>query len=421
MKKSTCSLFLFYSLSFSAFAQVPSGPVGSYHLNNSAIDFSGNNYNGSLSATTATLNRFGASNEATAFTAGSSTGTLPLGLVTALQNDFTIAYWFKTSMTASSSSQWYGGNAVVDAEVCGGTTDWGTALIDGGKVCMGIGNPDLTIKSTSSYNDGNWHFVTAVRNKIAGSIILYVDGSQVASTTGTTTSALTAPTFLGLGKNPCASSAMFTGSLDEIIAYNRVLTGTEISNMYIYLSGIPLSLHWTIFTGEINAGGIKLKWEVEQVVNNHHFEIEHSTDGVNFSLIASIAANAGVMNGSKIDYSFLHTTHANGIHYYRARQVDADGKFSYSKTISLTLRNSLPALYLKFNPVHNELELINPGQQTISQLLVIDVSGRILMQQNINSNNSSIRSVVHDLVAGYYLLQVKKTNGELVNISFIKQ
>jgi hypothetical protein len=421
MKKSACSLFLFYSLSFSAFAQVPSGPAGSYHLNNSAIDFSGNNYNGSLSATAATLNRFGASNEATAFIAGSSTGTLPLGLITALQNDFTIAYWFKTSMTASSSSQWYGGNAMVDAEVCGGTTDWGTALIDGGKVCMGIGNPDLTIKSTSSYNDGNWHFVTAVRNKIAGSIILYVDGSQVASTAGTTTSALAAPTFLGLGKNPCGSSAMFTGSLDDIIAYNRVLTSTEISNMYIYLSGIPLSLHWTIFTGEINTGGIKLKWEVEQVVNNDHFEIEHSTDGVNFSSIASIAANAGVMNGSKIDYSFLHTTPANGIHYYRVRQVDADGKFSYSKTISFTLRNSLPAVHLKFNPVHNELELINPGQQTISQLLVMDVSGRLLMQQNINSNNSSIRSGVHDLPAGYYLLQVKKATGELVNTSFIKQ
>ena len=421
MKKSACSLFLFYSLSFSVFAQVPSGYVGAYHLNNSAIDFSGNNYNGSLTATTATLNRFGASNEATAFTAGSSTGTLPLGLVTALQNDFTIAYWFKTSMTASNSSQWYGGNAMVDAEVCGGTTDWGTALIDGGKICMGIGNPDITIKSASSYNDGNWHFVTAVRNKSAGSIILYVDGSQVASTTGTTTSALTAPTFVGLGKNPCASSAMFTGSLDEIIAYNRVLTSTEVSNMYIYLGGIPLSLHWTIFTGEINSGGIKLKWEVEQVVNNDHFEIEHSTDGVNFSSIALIAANAGALNGSKIDYSFLHTTRANGIHYYRVRQVDADGKYSYSKTISLTLRNPLPAVHLKFNPVHNELELINPGQQTISQILIMDVPGRILRKQNINSNNSSIRSGVQDLPAGYYLLQIKKADGEPMTTPFIKQ
>src|SRR6185503_10779818 len=114
-------------------------------------------------------------------------------------------------------------------EVCGGTTDWGTAMIHGGKVCMWTGNPDLTIKSTSSYNDGNWHFLTAVRNKAAGSIILYVDGGQVATTTATTTSALTAPSFLGLGKNPCANSAMFTGSLDDIIVYSRVLTATEIN------------------------------------------------------------------------------------------------------------------------------------------------------------------------------------------------
>src|SRR5258705_994170 len=201
--------FLLSAASFPSLAQVPSGYVGSYHLNNSAVDNSGNGYNGSLTSTSAGLNRFGASNEATSFTSGSSTGSLPSGLVTALQNDFSICYWFKTSMTANSSSQWYGGQALVDAEVCGGTPDWGTALFDGGKVCMGIGNPDLTLKSTSSYNYGHWQFLTAVRNKAAGSIILYIDGSQVATTSGTTTSALTAPTFLGLGKNPCSSSAMF--------------------------------------------------------------------------------------------------------------------------------------------------------------------------------------------------------------------
>ena len=412
--------FLVSAASFSSLAQVPSGYVGSYHLNNSAVDNSGNGYNGSLTSTSAGSNRFGATNEATVFTSGSSTGSLPSGLATALQNDFSLCYWFKTSMTANSSSQWYGGNAMVDAEVCGGTTDWGTALIDGGKMCMGIGNPDLTIKSTSTYNDGNWHFVTAVRNKAAGTITLYIDGSQVATTGSTTTSALTAPSFVGLGKNPCSSSAMFTGSLDDIVAYNRVLTGTEISNMYTYLSGIPLSVGWFYFNGEIIPGGIKLKWEVGQSSNNDHFEIEHSTDGVNFSLIASIAANSGVMNGNKMDYGFSHEPIASGNHYYRLKQVDADGKFSYSKTISLILHNS-KSLNLKLNPVHDQLVLLNQDQQMIDHLSVMDVSGRVIRAQKINSSNSSIKTDSHDLPAGYYLLQVKLYGGEIKTIRFIKQ
>jgi hypothetical protein len=420
MKKRTLC-FLLSIASFSTFAQVPSGYVGCYHLNNSAADISGNNYNGLLVLTSAGLNRFGASNEATAFTSGLSTGSLPLGLVSAMQNDFTLCYWFKTSMTASSSSQWYGGNAMVDAEVCGGTTDWGTALIDGGKVCMGIGNPDITIKSTSTYNNGNWHFVTAVRNKTAGSIILYVDGSQVASSTGTSTSALIAPILIGLGKNPCNSSAVFTGSIDDIISYNRVLTSTEISNMYTYLSGIPLALHWIYFTGEIISGGIDLKWEVEQQPNNDHFEMEYSTDGVNFSSIASIAAHAGSVNGSKMDYNFLHTSTMNGIHYYRIRQVDVDGKYSYSKIIRLTPRDPFTGLSLKFNPVHDEVMLLNQDHQMIEQLLLTDVSGRVTRRQNINSTSSSVRTDVHDLPAGYYLLEIKLAGGGYITSRFIKQ
>jgi hypothetical protein len=276
MQKPICCFITFFCLFCSAHSQLPSGAVAMYHLdNNSAVDDGSNGYNGSLSSTSATTNRFGVSNTAVSFSSGSSTGQLPAALVSSLQNDFSIGYWFQTSMIANSSGQWYGGNAMVDAEVCGVTTDWGTALIDGGKVCFGIGAPDLTIKSTSDYNDGNWHFVTAVRDQAAGSITLYVDGSRVATTSSTTTSSLTAPGFLGLGKNPCNSSAVFNGALDDIIAYNRALSPTEVSHLYNALNLFPLPLHWLSFIGESQADQIKLKWEIAQPVNNDHFEIEH--------------------------------------------------------------------------------------------------------------------------------------------------
>lgn len=422
MKKPICCLLLFSAISFSVSAQLPSGYVGYYLLNNSATDYSGNNYNGTLTSTSATTNRFGTSNKATLFTSGTSTGTLPLGLVTALQNNFSIGYWFKTSMTANSSSQWYGGNAIVDAEVCGVTTDWGTALIDGGKVCFGIGAPDITIKTTATtYNDGNWHFVTAVRDKTAGSITLYVDGAQKATTTGTNTGTLNAPSFIGLGRNPCNSSAVFTGSLDDLIAYNRVLSSTEVSNLYNFLNASPLPLYWISFIGEINNNNIKLKWEVEKIVNNDHFEVEHSTDGINFSVISSVPDNAGIANGSKTDYSFIHTSPSNGNHFYRIKQIDIDGKYSYSTTIRLTVHNSFIGLSLKSNPVHDELVIINQNQQLMRQLIIMDISGRILRKQEINSNATSAELDVRSLPSGYYLLKVKGIASDLMTSPFIKQ
>ena len=266
-------------------AQVPAGWVALYPLNNSAADISGNGYNGTLVSTTPDVNRFGETGGATAFVATVSTGTLPSGLVTTLANDFTVAYWVKTTMAAPSSTQWYSGAALVDGEVCGGTSDWGTALINGGQIAFGIGNPDITIISPLSYNDGSWHFITATRAEAAGVITLYVDGSQVATTSGVSTAPRTAPPLIGLGRNPCVATGVFTGSLDDMIAYNSVLTPTQVSNLFTYYSSVALPIHWGSFTGRIEAGQADLNWTTENSADDARFEIERSTAGSAFSIL----------------------------------------------------------------------------------------------------------------------------------------
>ncbi|HZE83134.1 MAG TPA: LamG domain-containing protein, partial [Puia sp.] len=253
-------------------AQLPAGRTAAYPFNNSANDVAGSGYNGTLTATSPGTNRFGTGNSATTFLAGTSSGTLPAALVLALSGDFTLGYWFKTTVSAPTAAQWYSGVSLVDAEVCGVTNDWGTAMIDGGKLCMGIGNPDITIKSTAAtYNDGLWHFVTATRNQAAGTIILYVDGSQVASSSGANTSVLNAPTLIGLGRNPCVVSGVFSGSLDDVVAYNRVLTGAEVANLYNFYNSVPLPLHWVSFDGHVDNGHVYLEWETADESNNDRF------------------------------------------------------------------------------------------------------------------------------------------------------
>ena len=224
------------------FAQLSDNIVGKYLLNNSAADISGNEYSGTLNATTAETDRFGVAGAATGFIKKVSSGTLPLALVTALSNDFSLGYWFNTTLAAEIGIQWYHGNAMVDAEVCGGTTDWGTAMIDGGKVCFGIGPNDITIKSANNYNDGNWHFVKITRDKIAATIKLYVDGISVASSTGITTESLGCTHLCWTGQEPLYPNPMYTGMLDDIVAYNTVLSNTEVTSLYNYYSATTLPL-----------------------------------------------------------------------------------------------------------------------------------------------------------------------------------
>jgi len=402
-------------------AQLPTGRIAAYPFNNSATDISGNSYNGTLVSTSNDINRFSTANSAIAFTAGTSSGTLPAALATAVSNDFSIGYWFKTTMSASANTQWYGGVGLVDAEVCGGTNDWGTALIDGGKVCMGIGNPDITIKSTiSTYNNGAWHFVTATRNKAAGTIILYVDGSQVATTSGTNTSALSAPTLVGLGRNPCVATGVYTGSLDDIIAYNRVLTATEVTNLYNYYNAIPLPLHWKSFTGRVEGGLVYLKWETENSVNNDRFEIERSTEGTDFLSIGVLPDKDGldIAVGSSL-YNFTDRNPSKGNDFYRIRQVDKDGKVSWSSILEFSLRNAFSGIHLQTNPVVDELVLVNKDQILIQRIQVMDLSGKILIDQALNSDNSLLKINTLSLRWGYYLLRFSAA-GNNTTIGFVK-
>lgn len=420
MLAKTIAATFFALLPVFLFAQLPAGAIALYPLNNSATDISGNGFNGTLTSTSSTSNRFATAGIATAFTAGTSTGTFPGTLVTAMQNDFSIGYWFNTTMNAPSSTQWYGGTALVDAEVCGGATDWGTALINGGSVAFGIGNPDITIISpATNYNDGNWHFVTATRAAAAGTITLYVDGAQVASTTGTATTARTAPTLLGLGRNVCVATGVYTGSLDDAIAYSRTLTPTEANNLFTFYSGITLPLNWLSFTGQADAGNVRLQWQVSDVTNNDHFEIDHSTDGATFTQIGSLSNGDKTLTQGILTYQYTDPNPAKDHNFYRIKQVDLDGRYSYSSIVEVNVTAASATIRLQTNPVHDAITLLNPGQQLINRLRILDVSGRVILDQTPNSSNTSITTDLRQVQPGYYLLRFS-TATTTSTIAFIK-
>jgi len=209
-----------------------------------------------------------------------------------------------------SASQWYSGAALVDAEVCGGVADFGTALINGGGVAMGIGNPDITIVSPgTTYNDGAWHFVTAVRSEAAGVITLYIDGNQVAATSGTSTAARTAPTAIGLADNNCVATGVYAGSLDHIIAYGSALTSAQVTQLYNYSNTTPLPLDWVSFSAQPAGSGAYLQWSTDHSVDNSFFDVGRSTDGTHFSVIGQVSdLDSG---GNAIGATGYHYTDAN--------------------------------------------------------------------------------------------------------------
>jgi hypothetical protein len=87
------------------------------------------------------------------------------------------------------------------------------------------------------------------------------------------------------------------------------------------------------FTGHADDATVALQWRTEKEVNNDYFEIEHAGADFLFHKIGQIMG-AGISEDI-VTYNFAHLTPSSGVNYYRLKQVDWDGKYTYSSAISI--------------------------------------------------------------------------------------
>jgi len=84
-----------------------------------------------------------------------------------------------------------------------------------------------------------------------------------------------------------------------------------------------------------------LNWATTSEINSKFVSVERSIDGINFSSIGTViaAGNSSITN----NYNFVDTNAMNlpvSILYYRLKQVDIDGKFSYSIIVAIKIVHS---------------------------------------------------------------------------------
>ena len=142
----------------------------------------------------------------------------------------------------------------------------------------------------------------------------------------------------------------------------------------------PLPVTLLSFTGDKLETSSLLKWVTQTEVNNNYFELERSTDGVNYKTISKIngAGNSNVF----VDYYFEDKSPYIGINYYRLKQVDFDEKYEYYNPISIEFNGSanLSDINLYPNPATNssDITITYNGFNNQSQIQVIDIKGSLV-------------------------------------------
>jgi len=184
----------------------------------------------------------------------------------------------------------------------------------------------------------------------------------------------------------------------------------------IQLSGTALPVTFAEFTGRKEGNLNLLSWKTVTESNNKGFELQRSADGKTFSTIAHIASKAENGNStSAINYAYTDARPLSGNNYYRLKQVDKDGRYSYSDIVVLKAKASdfrISSIYP--NPAVAELNLVITSTAVERATIVItDLSGKAVSQisTQLVSGDNMQQVNVRSLSTGTYMIKVVSGSG----------
>ena len=202
---------------------------------------------------------------------------------------------------------------------------------------------------------------------------------RVNSTVGSTISVKSSPGNVLLG----TTTSLNTGGSWSTITLNGVNLSAGQQKIFLTAAnGTPLKLNWLQINCSANCGTLPLEftelkvkatasnfaeieWKTATEINNKEFIIEKSLNGSDFSAIGSIKANP------QHSYLFIDTEAKDPVIYYRIKQVDTDGNFSYSEIKDLYKTEQKIKL-------HQKVLISNLNTAQDIHYIVSTVSGQII-------------------------------------------
>jgi hypothetical protein len=178
------------------------------------------------------------------------------------------------------------------------------------------------------------------------------------------------------------------------------------------------------FTADCDYGNINLKWVTTSETNNDYFTIEKSYDMKNWDIV-SVISGAGNSTTS-IDYTYIDSYESIENVYYRLKQTDYNGAFSYSAAISANCFSEQNIKLLLYpNPTNSELkcEFYSPFRDNYI-VEIINTYGQTVLQKSyeLHEDLNFIDFDLSNFSEGVYYFKIYSLNGEVNEIKkIIKQ
>jgi len=193
-------------------------------------------------------------------------------------------------------------------------------------------------------------------------------------------------------------------------------TGTAFRGVCFAPSATALPLNLLSFNGIQSASQINLWWSTNNEINTAAFEIQQSTNSIDFNTIATLVSK-NTLQLNSYQYS---TTSKGGTSYYRLKMIDKDGQFTYSAIVKVEAPNKAGAVSIYPNPATSTITINHPKATHQSAIRIVNNSGKVVISKNGLVNATSTVINVSTLSVGRYLVQFVNADGQVQSSQFIK-
>ena len=215
----------------------------------------------------------------------------------------------------------------------------------------------------------------------------------------------------GIHLAPAGTTSLPVVSRSNVSGFSNFGFGSGANN--------PLPVELLSFSATPQNDAVNLEWVTGSEINNQLFTVERSLDANTFVEVLSqqAAGNSSVTNF----YRDIDENPLSGVSYYRLKQTDFNGNFSYSEIVPVHFQNSFQKIeWINLNPENGIVNGFSTRINPFTHYRLFDVSGKLINEGNLSTKNGSFNFQSGITSKGLYFLQLldKQEQAEVFKLSF---
>ena len=182
----------------------------------------------------------------------------------------------------------------------------------------------------------------------------------------------------------------------------------------------PLPIGLLYFSGLNEHSYNSFSWSTSTEINNDYFTLEKTTDTENFTAVAK--KNGAGNSNTLLYYSIIDYYPTEGLSYYRLKQTDFDGKYTYSKLVAIDVSNQQTEDFSIYpNPFSTSatIAINDVSQFNKVELRIYNVLGEEMMITSITKQITTFDT--RNLSTRIYFYQITDNNKTIQSGKLIAQ